>query len=117
MPYRVRHKELGVPISSVRGKKQSKIDEEKLLKVLAEDYTVNPGLYMSREDLKEEFDVSNEELDKILVSLEQKGFVNLHRERGGKIDLAKATYPGLNKANPPEYYRWFPSWVREKDIF
>ena len=117
MPYRVRHKELGVPISTVRGKKQSEIDEEKLLKVLAEDYTVNPGLYMSREDLKEEFDVSNEELDKILVSLEQKGSVNLHRGRGGKIELAKATYPGLNKANPSEYYRWFPSWVREKDIF
>lgn len=117
MPYRVRHKELGVPISAVRKEKQSQIDEDKLLKVLSEDYTVNPGLHMSREDLKEEFDVTDEKLDQILVSLEQKGLVSLYRERGGKIELGKATYTGLNKANPTEYYRWFPSWVREKDIF
>jgi hypothetical protein len=34
---------------------QSKLgtDEEDILKALAEDYTVNPGLYMTREDLKE----------------------------------------------------------------
>lgn len=117
MPYRVRHKELGVPISAVRKGKQSGIDEEKLLKVLAEDYTINPGIYMSREDLKEEFEVGDGELDQMLVSMEQKGLVMLYREKGGKIELAKATYPGLNKANPPEYYRWFPSWVREKDVF
>ncbi len=117
MPYRVRHQELGVPITAVRREKQSQIDEDKLLKVLAEDYTVNPGLHMSREDLEEEFDVGDAELDQILVSMEQKKLVDLYRGKGGKIELAKATYPGLNKANPPEYYRWFPSWVREKDIF
>ena len=117
MPHRVRHEELGIPISTVRGKKQSEINEEKLLKVLAEDYIVNPGLYMSREDLNEEFDVTNEELDKILVFLEQKRLVKLHRGNKGKIEMAKATYSGLNQANPPEYYRWFPWWVKEKDIF
>jgi len=117
MPYRVRHRELRVPISSVKREKQSQIDEEKLLKVLADDYTINPGLYMSREDLKNEFDVSDEELDRVLISMEQKGWISLYRGKGKEIELAKATYPGLNRANPQEYYRWFPSWVREKDIF
>ena len=117
MPYRVKHQELGVPISAVRREKQKQIDEDKLLKVLAEDFNVNPGLHMSCDDLKEEFDVSDENLERALESLEQKGLVNLYRARKGKIELAKATYPGLNKANPREYYRWFPSWVRDKDIF
>ncbi len=117
MPHRVRHEELGVPIPKVnRSAKQSQIDEERLLKVLAEDYRVNPGLYMSREDLKEEFAVGDEELDQVMVSLEQEKLVKLYRRRG-IIELAKATYEGLKKANPPEYYRWFPSWVRKEDIF
>ncbi len=117
MPYRIKHDELGVPISAVRGEKQTRIDEDSILKVLAQDYTVNPGLHMSREDLKEEFDVSNETLDQILLSMEQNGLVSLYRGRQGEIELAKATYPGLSRANPQEFYCWFPSWVREKDIF
>ena len=84
--------------------------------MLAEDYRVNPGLYMSREDLQEHFDVQNEELDRVLVSLEGKKLVKLYRRRG-IIELVKATYEGLKKANPPEYYRWFPPRVREEDIF
>ena len=117
MPHRVRHEELGVPIPTAnRSAKQSQIDEDRLLKVLAEDYRVNPGLYMSREDLKEEFDVDDEELDRVLVSLEQKRLVKLYRGRRG-IELAKATYEGLKKANPPEYYQWFPPRVRKEDIF
>ena len=117
MPRRVRHKELGVPIPRYgEPVKQTQVDEDKLLKVLAEDYRVNPGLYMSREDLKEEFDVEDEELDRLLVSLEQKKLVKLYRGRKG-IELAKATYEGLRKANPPQHYRWFPSWVKKEDIF
>jgi alkylation response protein AidB-like acyl-CoA dehydrogenase len=117
MPRRVVHEELGVPMSAVAAPaKQPQIDDNKLLKVLAEDYRVNPGLYMSREDLKEQFDVKNEELDRVLVSLEEKKLVKLHRRRG-VIELAKATYEGLKKANPSEYYRWFPSRVRKEDIF
>ena len=67
-------------------------------------------------DLKEQFDVANEELDRVLVSLEGKKLVKLYRRRG-IIELAKATYEGLKKANPSEYYRWFPSRVRKEDIF
>lgn len=117
MPRRVIHEELGVPMPTAAAPaKQTQIDDSKLLKVLAEDYRVNPGLYMSREDLKEYFDVSDEELDRVLVSLEEKKLVKLYRKRG-IIELAKATYEGLNKANPPEYYRWFPSRVRKEDVF
>jgi alkylation response protein AidB-like acyl-CoA dehydrogenase len=117
MPRRVIHKELGVPITNYeKPVQQSQIDDENLLKVLAEDYRVNPGLHMSREDLIEVFNVADEELDKVLLSLEQKKLATLYRDRRG-IKLAKATYEGLKKANPLEYYRWFPSWVDEKRMF
>jgi alkylation response protein AidB-like acyl-CoA dehydrogenase len=117
MPRRVRHQKLGVPITtSDKPKKLAKIDEESLLAVLAEDYRVNPGLYMSLDDLKETFAVEDAELQKTLLSLETKQLVRLHR-KGETITLAKATYEGLKKANPPEYYRWFPPWVKDEDIF
>ncbi len=117
MPRRIIHKELGVPITTYeQSVKQPQVDDDKLLKVLAEDYRVNPGLYMSREDLRDQFDVDDEELDKALASLEQKKLVKLYRGRRGTL-LAKATYEGLKKANPLEYYRWFPSWVDEKRKF
>jgi DNA-binding FadR family transcriptional regulator len=71
---------------------------------------------MSREDLKEHFDVNDKTLDELLTALEQKKWVKIYRGRKG-IELAKATYEGLKKANPPEYYRWFPSWVKKENIF
>ena len=94
----------------------SPVDEDSLLPVLAEDYRVNPGLHMSRDDLKEVFDVADEALDKVLASLEQKKLVKLYRDRRG-IQLAKATYEGLKLAHSLEYYKWFPSWVDEKRKF
>jgi hypothetical protein len=116
-PHRVIHKELGVPVPmpSLPGRQRS-IDEEELLKSLAEDYRVNPGLYMSLEDIKEFFDVEDAKLNEVLLSLEKKGFVRLYRDRKG-IALVKATYEGLKKANPQEYYRWFPPWIKENNVF
>jgi alkylation response protein AidB-like acyl-CoA dehydrogenase len=117
MPRRVIHKELGVPVPATPLlEKQKSIDEENLLKLLAEDYRVNPGLYMSREDIKESFEVDDIKLNKLLLSLERKGMVKLYRDKKG-IALSKATYDGLKKANPPEYYRWFPSWVTKDNVF
>jgi alkylation response protein AidB-like acyl-CoA dehydrogenase len=117
MARRTIHKELGVPITTYeKPAKEPHIDEDKLLEVLAEDYRVNPGLHMSREDLKEYFDVSDKELDRVMESLEQKKLVKLYRDRKG-IQLAKASYDGLSKANPPEYYQWFPWWVDERRKF
>jgi alkylation response protein AidB-like acyl-CoA dehydrogenase len=117
MPHRVIHKELGVPVTGASlPEKQKNIDEESLLKSLAEDYRVNPGLYMGRNDIKESFDVDETKLDELLLSLERKDLVKLYRDKKGII-LVKATYQGLNRANPPEYYRWFPSWVKKENIF
>jgi alkylation response protein AidB-like acyl-CoA dehydrogenase len=117
MKHRVIHKELGVPVPITSlPEKQKDAEEESLLKSLAEDYRVNPGLYMSYEDIKQFYDVDDAKLNEVLLSLEKKGFVRLYRDRKG-IALVKATYEGLKRAYPQEYYRWFPSWVKESDIF
>jgi hypothetical protein len=117
MPRRVIHEELGVPITASRtAEKEKEMDEQTLLKVLAQDYRVNPGLHMSREDIKEFFDVDEAKLDQDLLALESQGLAKLYRDRKG-IALAKATYGGLRKAFPQDHYRWFPDWVREENTF
>jgi alkylation response protein AidB-like acyl-CoA dehydrogenase len=113
-PHRVVHPELGVPVTG-KPVKQPQIDEEKLLDILAEDYRVNPGLYMSRSDLKRLCDADDNTLIALLASLEEKKLVKLYRKKKG-IELAKATYEGLKKAHPPEYYRWYPEWIK-KHVF
>ncbi|MBW2031789.1 MAG: acyl-CoA dehydrogenase, partial [Deltaproteobacteria bacterium] len=118
MPRRIIHEELGVPIA--RGSEfepQKGLDEKKLLKFLAEDYRINPGLHMSREDIKAYFDVDDQKLDEILTSLESQGLAKLTKDKQGTIALAKATYEGLRKAFPLDHYKWFPSWIKEEDIF
>jgi alkylation response protein AidB-like acyl-CoA dehydrogenase len=117
MPRRVIHDTLGVPVPAQEPPERAKdVDEESMLKVLAEDYRVNPGLHMSRDDLKTFFDVEDGRLDEILMGLERKGLVKLIRDRKG-IALAKATYDGLSHANPSEHYQWFPSWIHEENVF
>ncbi|MCF8062233.1 MAG: acyl-CoA/acyl-ACP dehydrogenase [Deltaproteobacteria bacterium] len=117
MPRRVIHEELGVPVPAP-GKPGTcdSADPENLLKVLAEDYRVNPGLHMSREDLKDIFSVEDEALDRTLCALEEEGLVKICRDKKG-IALAKATYDGLRRAFPADHYRWFPSWVGERRPF
>ena len=116
MTRRVIHPDLGVPVPASGGVvKEKVVDEEKLLKTLAEDYRVNPGLYMTREDITGVLDVGQDKLDELLVALEKKGLVKVIRTKKG-MELAKATYDGLNQAHPLEYYRWFPEWInRGKD--
>jgi hypothetical protein len=113
MPLRAIHKDLGVPVPIKPPEKKKETDEESLLKVLAEDYRVNPGLHMSREDMKIYFDVQDARLDEVLTALESKGLARLLRDKKG-IALAKATYEGLAKAFPSEHYQWFPAWVAEE---
>ena len=113
MPLRTIHEKLGVPVPTKPPERKKEIDEESALKVLAEDYRVNPGLHMSREDLKIFFDVQDARLDEVLTTLESKGFARLFRDKRG-ISLVKATYTGLASAFPSEHYRWFPSWVPEE---
>lgn len=117
MPRRVIHEELGVPITVNQApERQAGLDADRLLKLLSEDYRVNPGLHMSREDILEHFDASDEALDETLLSLEKEGLVKLFRDRKG-IALAKATYAGLDKAFPKKHYKWFPEWVTEGNVF
>jgi alkylation response protein AidB-like acyl-CoA dehydrogenase len=117
MPLRVIHEELGVPVTASEApEKHKEIDEESLLKVLAEDYRVNPGLHMSLEDIMQFFDVEGEQLEQTLRSLESKGLVKLYSDKKG-LALAKATYDGLNQAFPLEHYQWWPSWVKKENIF
>ncbi len=71
---------------------------------------------MSRKDTRTFFDVKDEELDEALLALEQKGWVQLNRDKKG-IALAKATYDGLGRAFPPDRYKWFPNQATGDRIF
>jgi len=118
VPFRAIDERLGVPMPVGTAPPAKKPEgEDDVLKVLAEDYRVNPGLHMTMEDIKERLDVSDADLNKYLVSLEEKGLAGLYRDRKGEIALAKATFAGIQKANPKEYYRYIPSWVDKNDIF
>ncbi|MDH5532746.1 MAG: acyl-CoA/acyl-ACP dehydrogenase [Candidatus Bathyarchaeota archaeon] len=113
MPHRRVHEKLKVPISTAKSP-TTEISEKKILQMLAEDYRVNPDLYMSRKDIEERLaGISDEQLDKLLTSLEAKGLAFLYKGKRGNIALAKATYKGLRQAKPLEYYKWFPEWIRE----
>ncbi|MDH5375253.1 MAG: acyl-CoA dehydrogenase family protein [Candidatus Bathyarchaeota archaeon] len=113
MPHRRVHEKLKVPISTAKPP-TTEISEKKILQMLAEDYRVNPDLYMSRKDIEERLaGISDEQLDKLLTSLEAKGLAFLYKGKRGNIALAKATYKGLRQAKPLEYYKWFPEWIRE----
>jgi alkylation response protein AidB-like acyl-CoA dehydrogenase len=91
--------------------------EKAVLETLAEDYFVNPGLHMKREELMEDTALNEDQLDETLLSLEEKKLVDLWRDRHGVIKLAKATYEGLNKAKPFEFYCWYPQWSKEEERF
>jgi alkylation response protein AidB-like acyl-CoA dehydrogenase len=117
MRRRVVHATLGVPVPvATAPAKQKEVSEATLIAALAEDYRVNPGLYMSMADFREQFDADEKALSETLTALEQKGLVKLYRTKKG-VELAKATYEGLAKAHPPEYYRWYPSWATKERIF
>ena len=118
MPARRMHEKLNVPISTPKPKVITEINEENMLSILAEDYQVNPGLYMSREDIQTRFaKINDEQINKLLVALEERELAKLYRDRKRTIRLAKATYAGLRKANPREYYQWFPDWINKEFIF
>jgi alkylation response protein AidB-like acyl-CoA dehydrogenase len=113
MRRRVVHPDLGVPIPATGVvPKETDVDAGRLLKLLAEDYRVNPGLFMSRGDILDLCEIDGARLEELLLSLEKKGLVKLYRTKKG-IELAKATYEGLSQAYPLDYYRWFPAWIHK----
>ena len=117
MPHRQVHRKLGVPTSITRPQTLTEVSEKSILQLLAEDYRVNPSLYMSRDDMKERLEnISDAQLDKLLTSLETKGLALLYKDKRGNITLAKATYKGLRQAKPLEYYKWFPKWIKKQSF-
>jgi alkylation response protein AidB-like acyl-CoA dehydrogenase len=118
MPRRGVHQKIKAPMTVDQTPTKYEPNEENLLTILAEDYTVNPGLYMSREDLKDRLkDPNDEKLDEILRNLETKELVKLYRNPSKAITLAKATHTGLRRAGPLEKLKWYPEWLSKDFIF
>jgi alkylation response protein AidB-like acyl-CoA dehydrogenase len=118
MPHRRLHEKLQVPTSTVETPKKHEPTEENILRILSDDYIVNPGLYMSRDDLEERLtDKNAEKLDKTLKALETKNLVKLYHDAKGTITLVKATYHGLRKAKPLQQYKWYPDWLNKEHLF
>lgn len=111
--------EVNAPIISDEDSQFKDLDlnDDNLLKVIAHDYKVNPGLYMTVDDVREDIGSSRSKTRKTIEALEEKGLVVTHRDRGGNIELVKATYRGLQKAFPKEYYEWYPDWYADEDKF
>ncbi|WXG40268.1 MAG: acyl-CoA dehydrogenase family protein [Candidatus Freyarchaeum deiterrae] len=119
MPYRLRiDPELGVPIPSLDDGpwKGKKITEDVMLKVLAEDYRTNPGLYMTIEDLEKETGLESSKVLEFVASLEKKNLIATFKDRRGNVIMVKANYEGLRQAYPAEHYRWFPDWFDPEEL-
>jgi len=117
MPKRRVHATLRIPISTNEPQQKHPTTQEGVLKVLGEDYTVNPGLHMTREDLKERLeDANDEKVDAVLKGLEANGLAKLYHDARGAIALVKASYDGLRKANPLEQYKWYPDWLNKENM-
>ena len=54
---------------------------------------------------------TDEDIVKYLTSLEEKGLAKLYRGSRGAVSLARATYDGLAKAHPADYYKYRPAWA------
>jgi hypothetical protein len=110
-------KEHGTPPAEEQARHTAGSLEERILAALAEDYRQHPALHLSRERLAGRVGAEAEELDAALTALEEKGLVHLHRKRGA-VHLVKATYRGLDAAQPEEYYRVVPDYVdQERETF
>nr|MDO8082717.1 acyl-CoA dehydrogenase family protein [Candidatus Freyarchaeota archaeon] len=119
MPYRLRmDPDLDVPVLSLDDGpwKGKKITEDVMLKILAEDYRTNPGLYMTVEDLEKETGLEKGKVLELVASLEKKNLVATFKDRRGNVIMAKANYEGLRTAYPAEHYRWFPDWFDPEEL-
>ncbi|HEY0090398.1 MAG TPA: hypothetical protein VGB37_16230, partial [Candidatus Lokiarchaeia archaeon] len=111
--------EVNAPVLSKKDSifKGLEVNDENVLKVIAHDYKVNPGIYMTIEEVREDIGGSRSQIRSVIESLEQKKLIVTHKDHQGKIVLVKANYQGLKQAFPKEYYRWFPDWYEDSDKF
>ena len=113
------HPEMGVPIvtmapSEWEGKE---VNKENILKILAEDFKCNPGLYMTPDDIKDLIKGRAKAVEAVIDELEKDGMiVTLRHPKTKKLILAKANYDGLKQAYPKEFYRWYPDWIKEDEF-
>ena len=118
-PRRYIHKELQVPVDRgtlkqpMLSKFSSDNKKDKILELLAEYYRINPGLFMSIEELEEEIGDKDGILETIKV-LENEKLIKTYSDRKG-LRLIRPTFDGLKKARPPEYYRWHPDWIKNNE--
>jgi alkylation response protein AidB-like acyl-CoA dehydrogenase len=118
MPQRKIHEKLGIPISTSEPLPKMEATEKGVLDVLAENYRVNPGLYLTRGEIKEQLmTIQDAELDKFLTTLEAKELIKLYKDRRGTVLMARATHKGLKQAKSLDYYKWFPEWLDKDYIF
>jgi alkylation response protein AidB-like acyl-CoA dehydrogenase len=113
------HPELGVPIVTMADSEWAgkEVTKDNVLKVLAQDYKCNPGLYMTVDDIKDLMKGRPKAIEAVLDELEkEKLIVTLRHPKTQKLILAKANYEGLREAYPKEYYRWFPDWVKDDEF-
>ena len=68
-------------------------------------------------DCKNALTESGGDEEKAVEIIQKKGLAKLYRDKKGTIQLTKATYAGLRKAHPREYYHWVPDWVDKEYIF
>jgi hypothetical protein len=111
--------EVNAPVISKKPSKFNglEVNEENVLKVIAHDYKINPGLYMTPAEVREDIGGSRSAIRKVIEALEEQKLLTVHKDRQGKMELVKATYIGLQKAFPKEYYQWFPDWYDDADKF
>jgi len=112
--------DVNAPLISMKDSKFNglEVNEENILKVIAHDYKINPGLYMTPDDVREDIGGgSRSKIRSIFETLENQNLIVCHRDKQSKIVLVKATYEGLQKAFPKEHYQWFPEWYDDSDKF
>ncbi len=115
MPRRVIDEELGVPVPDYSPvEKKEACNAANLLNVIAENYRTNQGLSMTIGDIQEYLDGSAEDVLKAIGELVESGDAIVHTDRKGTPDLVRASFAGLSKAHPNEYYQWWPDFI-DKD--
>ncbi|MHA1270073.1 MAG: acyl-CoA dehydrogenase family protein [Candidatus Helarchaeota archaeon] len=107
------HEKLGVPIISNETSPWigSEPTVDTFLKILADDYKMNPGLYMTIDDIRALTKWKRGIINELAEQMEKEGLIVTYRIKD-KLHMVKANYKGLKKANPKEYYQWYPDWVK-----
>lgn len=103
----------GAPVPNYAPVAEKKaLSADTLLDVLAEEYRVNQGLSAKIEDIQEYIDAPAEEIVAAIEGLVADGMAVAHiNKKTGKPDMARASYAGLSKAHPNEYYQYWKAHI------